>query len=272
MDISFDISSSFQVCEQNKCKLLVNANLFIQISRTYSGCSLNHVRHVLRHPNKNILREELPAWHDKYGPIIRIEPDHLHIRDIDAFNQVHKMGSRFDKEPALYSFPFSKGSIFNTWSNKVARGHRDMYAPYFSRTAIVNLQSVIKENLGKFLKRMDAMAADSRTIDLTRGFKCLTGDTILRYIFNQSFNALDSPGFIHPLIDPVEDFISDWTFTAAWYFPKLMGVIAAVCIKWPRIGKLNKSFKCALEQVEVGHISFISTSLTKCIVLWPACC
>lgn len=129
-----------------------------------------------------------------------------------------------------------------------------MYAPYFSRSAIVELQSVIKENTAIFLHRLEIMAASSDdTIDLSRGFKCLTAGAVLQYIFNRSLNALVSPDFKHPLVDPVEDSMSDWSFTAAWYFPRLMGGVASFCRKWPSIGKLNKSFRCAIEQVEVSY-------------------
>jgi hypothetical protein len=38
-------------------------------------------------PHGSSLCKELPAMHDKYGPIIRIMPNQLHIRDMDSFNQ-----------------------------------------------------------------------------------------------------------------------------------------------------------------------------------------
>jgi hypothetical protein len=31
--------------------------------------------------------KKLPELHDKYGPIVRIMPNQLHIRDMDSFNQ-----------------------------------------------------------------------------------------------------------------------------------------------------------------------------------------
>jgi len=31
--------------------------------------------------------KEMPRLHDSYGPIVRIRPNELHIRDIDSFNQ-----------------------------------------------------------------------------------------------------------------------------------------------------------------------------------------
>jgi hypothetical protein len=31
--------------------------------------------------------KELPRLHDEYGPIVRIRPNELHIRDMDSFRQ-----------------------------------------------------------------------------------------------------------------------------------------------------------------------------------------
>lgn len=116
---------------------------------------------------------------------------------------------------------------------------------------MINLEAIIRDNFGKFLDGVGTMASEHKTIDLHRAFKCLTADTILRYIFNESFNALDRPEFKHELIDPMEDFMSDWTFTFTWYFPNVMNAVARLCIRWPLLGKANKSFRSALEGAEV---------------------
>jgi hypothetical protein len=38
-------------------------------------------------PYGSSLCKKLPELHDKYGPIVRIMPNQLHIRDVDSFNQ-----------------------------------------------------------------------------------------------------------------------------------------------------------------------------------------
>ena len=38
-------------------------------------------------PYGSSLCKKLPQLHDKYGPIVRIMPNQLHIRDMDSFNQ-----------------------------------------------------------------------------------------------------------------------------------------------------------------------------------------
>lgn len=196
--------------------------------------------------------KQFPAWHDKYGPVIRIEPNHLHIRDIEAYNQVYKMGTKFNKDPSIYDFAFSKGSLINEMNVKAARGHRDMYAPYFTRNAILNLEFVIRENLSTFLLRIDELAQKGSTIDLNLAFRCLTADTILKYVFDTNFGALQGPdGFDYAMVAPMEEFMAGWTLTFGWYFPRVMNAVASFCKAYPAIGRMNGAFKAALDQLEV---------------------
>ena len=205
-------------------------------------------------PTSTSYIKEFPAWHDKYGPIIRIEPNHLHIRDLDSYNQVFRQGSRWSKDPALYSFPFSKGSIVNELRAKEGRAHRDMYKSFFSRSSIIQLEGVIKENLGTFLARIGELSIQEKIIDLNLAFRCLTADTILMYVFNTSFGALSVPGFRYDMVAAMEKFMSDPSFTAAWYMPNLMGTLITWIKKFPELGRrLNPSFGVALDQLEVSQ-------------------
>lgn len=212
-------------------------------------------------PTKTSYIKHFPAWHDKYGPIIRIEPNHLHIRDMNAYNQIYKMGTRFDKDPAVNSFPFAEGSVANKLATREAKSHRDMYAPYFSRAAIMDLETVIKSNLSTFLTRIDEFAANSAPVDLSIAFKCLTADTIMHYIFNKPFGTLSRPGFVTDKITPMEDFMADWTFTFAWYFPNVMATLASLGKKYPHVARpLNKSFAVSLDILDVSQVATLKSS------------
>jgi hypothetical protein len=52
-------------------------------------------------PVETSYSENFAKWHDQYGPVIRIEPNHLHIRDMAAYNQVFKVGTKFNRNPAI---------------------------------------------------------------------------------------------------------------------------------------------------------------------------
>lgn len=195
--------------------------------------------------------KEFPKWHEQHGPVIRIEPNHLHIRDMDAYNQVFKVGTKFNRDPAIYSFPFTKGSFFNKLSVKEAKPHRDMYFPYFSRAAVNKLEPILQEHVSKFLKRLGQAASDSRPVDLSLGFRCLTADSLMRYSYDRAFGALDAPDFKFPMIVAIESFFDNSTYT--WYLPTVMGYVVTFISSLPRSWiQWNKPFAAALSNIDVS--------------------
>ena len=197
--------------------------------------------------------KEFPKWHEKYGPIVRIEPNHLHIRDMDAYNQVFKIGTKFDRDPAIYSFPFTKGSFFNKLTVKEAKPHRDMYFPYFSRAAVNRLEPIIKQQLSKFVAKLEQAASDSRPVDLSLGFRCLTADSLMHYSYDKPFGALDAPDFEFPMIVAIESFFDNSTF--GWYLPNFMGLFVRMMAKLPRSWiQWNKPFAAALGNLDVSPL------------------
>ncbi|KPI40433.1 Trichodiene oxygenase [Cyphellophora attinorum] len=160
------------------------------------------------------------AWHKKYGPVIRIEPNHVHILDLDAYNKVFRIGTKFDRDPVIYSFHFTAGGFFNKLRVKDAKPHRDLYMSYFSRGAVQSLEPRIREHLTTFLTQIDRMSSEGKAIDLTRGFRCLSADTLMRYSYDRPFGATTSPDFVFPLLEAIESMFRNSPI--GWYFPNIM--------------------------------------------------
>lgn len=139
-------------------------------------------------------------WHDKYGPIIRIEPNHLHIRDMDAYNEVFKVGTKFNRDPAIYGFPLTRGSFFNKLTVREGKVHRDLYIQYFSKINVTKMEYMIREHVANFLQRLDEACGAGKVVDLTLGYRCLTADTLGRYAFDKPLGATDYPDFRFPAL------------------------------------------------------------------------
>lgn len=183
-------------------------------------------------PNDSSYVKNFAKWHEKYGPVIRIEPNHVHILDTDAYNKVFKIGTKFYRDPAIYSFPFTKGGFFNKLHVKDAKPHRDLYMHYFSRNAVQTLEPAIRDHLRTFLQKVEQAAVANQAIDMTRGFRCLVADTVMRYSYDRPFGALDAPNFEFPMLENIERFF-DFS-TSGWYFPNFMGGVVDIFQKLPR--------------------------------------
>lgn len=151
-------------------------------------------------PFRTSYSSNFAKWHDKYGPIIRIEPNHLHIRDMDAYNTVFKVGTKFNRDPAMYSLPFTKGGFFNKSVVREGKAHRDLYVPYFSKANVVKMEHLIREHVTNFLSKLQVAGRESKDVDLSLGFRCLTADTLMGYTYDRPFGALDAPDFKYPMM------------------------------------------------------------------------
>ncbi|CAD6569144.1 MAG: hypothetical protein ASARMPREDX12_002221 [Alectoria sarmentosa] len=133
----------------------------------------------------------LPDLHDKYGPIVRIYPNQLHIRDIDAYNQQAVTPQ--------------------------AVAHKSMFTPFFSPEAIRRVEPLIQDFVNKFMDKMHTAASSGNVVNLSQGFRCLTADVIMNYSFQRPMGALEASGFEFPLLNALDGF----AHTIQWrlYFP-----------------------------------------------------
>ena len=177
--------------------------------------------------------KNFPQWHKKYGSIIRIFPDELHILDIKAYYDIFKPGTSFDKHPRFYSGNYSKG-LFNISSTKAAKPWKDVYQPYFSRAAIARLEPSIHDTLSMFMSKL-GKAADQphKVVDLSLAFRCLTSDTIMRYCFaDEAFQSLEYEDFQSPALIAMEEAFK--TVMINPYFPRFFNLVAAGCEALPQ--------------------------------------
>jgi cytochrome P450 len=189
-------------------------------------------------------------WHDEYGPVVRIEPNHIHILDIEAYNKVFSIGTKFQRDPRLYKIETLKEGFFPKLHVRDAKPHKDLYQPYFSRAAVSRLEPIIREHLTIFLDRISSMAQKGETIDLSRGFTSLTADTIMRYSYDRPFGALNQPGFVHPILELSEEALAI-TATQLGYVPNLAGVFLKLMSSLPRSWlSFNPPLQSILDQVD----------------------
>ncbi|KAK6340542.1 hypothetical protein TWF696_008869 [Orbilia brochopaga] len=134
-------------------------------------------------------------WHKKYGPIVRTAVDVVHIDDIETYNQIFKVGTKFPKTARFYNHPSTRGSLLDIIDFHEVHLRRSALQPYFSKQAVRKLQGLIQGKVSRFLDRLVDAAHDGTPVNLTRGFRCLACDIITSYSYEQCFDAIDDPSF-----------------------------------------------------------------------------
>jgi hypothetical protein len=90
--------------------------------------------------------------------------------------------------------------MFNKLVVKEGKLHRDLYVPYFSKTNVVKLEYLIKEQLAKFMGKLDDAHATGKSVDLTLEYRCLVADTLMTYCYDKPFGAIEAEDFAFPMM------------------------------------------------------------------------
>ncbi|KAM0802103.1 cytochrome P450 [Usnea florida] len=161
--------------------------------------------------------------HDKYGPIVRIYPNQLHINDIDAYNQVYKVGTKFRKDASRYTNKNMGINLVAILETKPAIAHKSMFTPFFSPEAIRRAEPLVQDFVNIFLDKIHKAALSSSVVNLSHGFRCLTADIIMNYSFQKPLGALEAPDFEFPLL---VNAIDSFAQTVQWrlYFPNAIAL------------------------------------------------
>ncbi|KAK6348638.1 hypothetical protein TWF718_006425 [Orbilia javanica] len=188
----------------------------------------------------------LKKWHDKYGPIVRTGPRHVSFDDIEVYNQIYKVNTKFPKSLDFYNHPSANESIVEDVDIKRAHARRAAFAPYFSKTAVRKLEDLVQSKVSLFLSRVKEMGTN---INMTRGLRCLTVDIITSYSYEESFDSLSHPTFTPGWLIGFEQLIS--TTGVQNYLPNTFAAIEFILEKF-----LPRSFVLVIAPVMGDVLNF----------------
>ncbi|PGH17714.1 hypothetical protein AJ80_04722 [Polytolypa hystricis UAMH7299] len=137
---------------------------------------------------------KLKDLHDKYGPIVRITPHEVHIKDSQFFEHMYAKNPRVTK-PGWAGIFGTETAAFTTVDAQLHRQRRGALNPMFSRRAILVFEPVVREYLDLFLKRISEHAKASKPLNVTRAYPAYTSDIIMEYSFGFSYRHLANPEF-----------------------------------------------------------------------------
>ncbi|KAI3395457.1 hypothetical protein diail_1320 [Diaporthe ilicicola] len=134
--------------------------------------------------------------HKRYGPVVRVNPDEIHVLDPDFFDAIYAgSGRRRDKwDWVTRSFGVDE-SLIGTLGHEEHRVRRAALSPYFSKQSVRALQPLIDRNTGILLRRLAALAGEGAPLRLDDAYAALTNDVVEDYAFGRSEHRLEAAGF-----------------------------------------------------------------------------
>jgi hypothetical protein len=114
------------------------------------------------------------------GPIVRINPDEIHIADPEFYDTIYAgSGRKRDKwDWITRSFGVDE-SLIGTLKHDEHRVRRASLSPYFSKQSVRALQPLIDRNMGILLERLRQFADSGSPLKLDDAYAALTnGETL----------------------------------------------------------------------------------------------
>ncbi|KAL8749873.1 MAG: hypothetical protein Q9199_007423, partial [Rusavskia elegans] len=128
--------------------------------------------------------QQIENLHERYGPIVRINPFELHINDLEYYNQIYNFNHNLEKRD------YHIQNVQHTGPHPDHRPLRRVLDPYFSRTTIQHLEPLIKHNIEALCRHISDAKSHQQPIKLSHLYRCMTADIITSYTLGKSYNLL----------------------------------------------------------------------------------
>jgi hypothetical protein len=133
--------------------------------------------------------------HKKYGPVVRISPWEIHIKDPEFYSTLYAGPGKHRNKDPWFSFISYPLSLFSTESHELHRPRRRVLGEFFKKRSVYELEPVMKKNLELLCNHFSKACSKSKVIELHAAFYSFAVDVLSQYAFG------DSEGF-HYLREP----------------------------------------------------------------------
>jgi cytochrome P450 len=132
--------------------------------------------------------------HQKYGPVVRVEPGEVVVSDLDAFHEVHRIGSGFVKSDWYRSStPGIEDNVFAMTDVQEHAARRRLLARPFSRSSLlVNFQALVAERARLAVSKMKAEADRGGDCDVMKWWTLMATDVISQVAFGEESRLLEA--------------------------------------------------------------------------------
>ncbi|KAF2141086.1 uncharacterized protein K452DRAFT_299132 [Aplosporella prunicola CBS 121167] len=196
---------------------------------------------------------KIEEMHQRYGPVVRITPDEIHLADPANYDTIYHIGSPYSKPPIFYNGINVPYSTFGTPSNSLHKLKRSLISPLFSRRRVLDLEAVVQDKAARLVSRMEAGVRDGIPVDLHHAFRAVSVDVITDYAFGESYHLLDKPDLGARFFRMVAGVgPSLWIFQAAPALQRLALKIPPWLAPWlsEPLGQVTKLQTKCVEQVK----------------------
>ncbi|KAI1912869.1 hypothetical protein LOZ61_003073 [Ophidiomyces ophidiicola] len=163
--------------------------------------------------------KEIERLHSIYGPIVRISPSEIHIKDPEWVTELYPLGNRKRNKYAWFLSEGTNATSSATVHHDVHRQRRSALAPSFSKQSVVSFEeTVIRPNISTMCSQLDAFARNGNPVVLGTVFSSLTIDSVLQMWYGAPPAQTNSWSFFPRWTDVIQPLLTGSHFFR--HFPK----------------------------------------------------
>ncbi|KAL8646395.1 MAG: hypothetical protein Q9226_006874 [Calogaya cf. arnoldii] len=166
--------------------------------------------------------EEIRRMHRVYGPIVRINPDELHVDDPEWYDTLYASNpTRRDKWPAAAKMSGTPLAGFGTVEHTLHGKRRAAQSPLFSSRSIAEAGNIMKEQIEILCKRFSDHFDMKEPVELRTAFMAFTLDIVSVFALGESMGLQYDMSRVKGWVDMIKA-VSKMTPTAKqfpWLIP-----------------------------------------------------
>ncbi|EPE06859.1 benzoate 4-monooxygenase cytochrome p450 [Ophiostoma piceae UAMH 11346] len=143
------------------------------------------------HEYRGTITLDLPKLHDRLGPLVRIGPTEVSYYSLDAYDVIHKAGSKFEKDPRVYGGFVQDGhpALFSITDPTEHAQRRRLMGQLYNRSKVPLLEELMLHHIANWTR---CIARSPRAVDLPVSCRALEADIISDFSFGSTIGAIDA--------------------------------------------------------------------------------
>lgn len=181
---------------------------------------------------KGELPHRIKAWHERYGPIVRVAPDELSFLDATAWRDIYP--KNFIRPNEYKDQPPGKtaANLIACTESEHAR-FRKILAPGFSEKNVMEQEPFVRAYVNKLIAKLnkrssqEEVASSTTAVDMVEWINYVAFDIIGDLTWGSSFGCLDGLTY-HPWIQTVSQFKTAVLVGATKFYPMVYSLLMAI--------------------------------------------
>lgn len=138
--------------------------------------------------------KQYPRFHEKFGPVVRTSPGHLHVNQPKFYKEVFDLRSEYYKEPWFYKALGIGNSLVAIIDPADHKRHRMILNPLFAKKNVSRFSPIVAGVIAEAIRIMGAKLENRTPLDLTLLLRRCSMEIATRALFDRSQDLLKSDG------------------------------------------------------------------------------